>query len=79
MPSSAQRSSLNTESKLQDLSKAPAMQLKTSSVTQVPIFSLHDISLSVGDEPLYFTSMRDGTFAYIKESLLQQGMSIVKI
>jgi hypothetical protein len=58
---------------------SPAIKLVTPSTTQVPVAILHSISLTAGEEPLYFVKMRDGTCVYIRESLLDQSASgIVK-
>jgi len=58
-------------------SHAPSVALVTSSTTQVPVCIIHAISVTAGEEPLYLVKMKDGTFAYIRESLLTQSGSIV--
>ena len=70
---------LNTKVSSGSSNTAPAVMLKTSSTTQVPVHIEHVFNPSVGDEPKYLVKMRDGTLAYVAESLLTQNGGVVKI
>ena len=56
-----------------------AVALATPSTTQVPVAIYHARAVTAGEEPLYLVKMKDGTCAYIKESLLTQSGGIVSI
>jgi hypothetical protein len=50
---------------------APSVNLVVSSTTQVPQFIEHaNVWNTAGEEPVYLVRMRDGTYAYLKESAI---------
>jgi len=70
---------LNTNVSLGVAQKAPTVSLATPSSTQIPVYVVNAVATSAGEEPLYLVRMRDGTYAYIKESLLTQDGGMVKV
>lgn len=58
---------------------APAVSLVTPSTTQVPTHIVNSYGQTCGEEPLYLVHMKDGTYAYLKESLLTQSGAVVVV
>ena len=58
---------------------APSVTLVTPSKTQVPTHIVHSINNTAGEEPLYLVHMKDGTYVYLKQSLLSQSGGVVNI
>lgn len=50
----------------------PSVALVTPSKTQIPTHIVQSQCVTAGEEPLYLVHMTDGTYVYIKESLLSQ-------
>lgn len=70
---------LNTIASLNVSQKAPTVSLSTPSSTQIPVYVVSAVTTSDNEEPLYLVRMRDGTYAYIKESFLTQDGGMVKV
>lgn len=70
---------LNTKVSIGSATLAPVAALASVSSNQVPVFIDHVKNVTVGEEPVYLVHMKDGTWAYIKQSLLTQSGGTVVI